>query len=104
MIVHHVRGAVIGIVASIGIVLGVVIAMVYMGYAPMAADSAPSSIEANLAMRAVHSVSERQMGDVKDPLPVSEANLAAGLSTYQHNCIVCHGAADGKASNIAAGF
>ncbi len=104
MIVHHLRGAVIGIVALIGIVLGVVLAMVYMGYAPMAADSAPSSIEANLAMRAVHAVSERQMGEVKNPLALSEANLAAGLKTYQQNCIVCHGAADGKTSNIAAGF
>jgi hypothetical protein len=43
MIVHHVRGAVIGIVAVLGTVLGAVLTIVYMGYAPMAADSAPSS-------------------------------------------------------------
>ncbi len=104
MIVHHVRGALIGIVALIGVALGIVVAMVYMGYAPMAADTAPSSIEANIAMKALHAASERQMGDVKDPLAVNDANLAAGLKTYQQNCIICHGAADGKASNIAAGF
>jgi len=104
MIVHHVRGAVIGIVAVLGIVLGAVLTIVYMGYAPMAADSAPSSIEENLAMKALHAASERQMGDVKSPIPANEANLSAGLKTYQQNCIMCHGAADGKASNIAAGF
>jgi mono/diheme cytochrome c family protein len=102
--VHHVRGALIGIAALLGIVFGIVFTVVYMGYAPMAADSAPSSIEANLAMKALHAASERQMGDVKDPLPVNDANLSAGLKTYRQNCIMCHGAADGKASNIAAGF
>ncbi len=102
--VHHVRGAFIGIAAVLGTVLGVVLAVVYMGYAPMAADSAPSAMEANLAMTALHAVSERQMGNVKNPLPPTAANLAAGLKTYQQNCVMCHGAADGKASNIAAGF
>ena len=104
MIVHHVRGAAIGIAAVIGVVVGAVIVIVYMGYAPMAADSAPSSIEANLAMKALHAASERQMGDVKSPLAANDANLLAGLKTYQQNCVICHGAADGKASNIAAGF
>jgi mono/diheme cytochrome c family protein len=78
--------------------------MVYMGYAPMMADSAPSALEANLAMKAVHAISERQMGDVKNPIPLTGANTVAGLHIYQQNCIMCHGAADGKPSNIAAGF
>ncbi len=104
MIAHHLRGAVIGIAAVLGIVFGVVLAVVYLGYAPMAGDSAPSAVEANLAMKALHAASERQMGNVNDPLPPTAANLAAGLKTYQQNCIMCHGAADGNASNIAAGF
>lgn len=104
MIVHHVRGAVIGVVAVLGIALGVVLTLIYMGYAPMAADTAPSDAEANLAMKAVHAISERQMGGVKNPLPYSEANLLAGLKTYEQNCVICHGASDGKPSNIAAGF
>lgn len=104
MIVHHVRGAVIGVAAVLGIALGVVLTLVYMGYAPMAADTAPSDVEANLAMKAVHAISERQMGDVKNPLPYNESNLLAGLKTYERNCLLCHGASDGKASNIAAGF
>jgi thiosulfate dehydrogenase len=100
----HLRGAVIGIVAFLGVVAGVVVASVYMGFAPMAADSKPSSFEAGLAMKAVHAISERQMGDRKDPLAATGANLMAGLDVYRQNCITCHGAADGKASNIAAGF
>jgi mono/diheme cytochrome c family protein len=100
----HLRGALIGIVALLGVLVGIVLTVVYMGYAPMAADSAPSSIETALAMKAVHAISERQMGEVKNPLRLDEANLAAGLKTYQQNCIMCHGASDGKASNIAQGF
>ena len=104
MIVHHVRGAVIGIAVMLGLMAGVLLTIVLMGYAPMTADSAPSSFEANLAMKALHAASERQMGGVKDPLPVTDANLAAGLKIYQRSCVICHGAADGKTSAIAAGF
>ena len=100
----HLRGAIVGIVAFVGVVLGVVLAMVYMGYAPMMADSAPSALEANLAMKAVHAISVRQMGQVKSPLPASDPTLMAGLRIYRQNCIMCHGAADGEQSNIAAGF
>jgi mono/diheme cytochrome c family protein len=100
----HLRGAAIGIVAFIGVVVGVLITMVYMGYAPMMADSAPSALEANLAMKAIHAISERQMGDRTNLLPTTPANMSAGLDIYHQNCIICHGAADGKPSNIAAGF
>ena len=100
----HIRGAVIGIVAFLGIAIGAAVAMVYMGYAPMMADSAPSPLEANLAMKAVHAISERQMGDRKSPLAPTADTLSAGLTIYSQNCIMCHGAADGKPSNIAAGF
>ena len=100
----HLRGAAIGIAAFLGIAIGIVIAIVYLGYAPMTADSAPSAIEATLAMKAVHAISEREMGDRKSPIPVTDANLRAGLQTYRQNCLMCHGAADGKPSNIAAGF
>lgn len=100
----HLRGAVIGIVVLLALLAGAVLGVVSMGLAPMAADRAPSSMEASLAMKAVHAVSERAMGQVHSPLPADEPNLAAGLKTYQQNCIICHGAADGKISNIASGF
>lgn len=100
----HLRGAVIGIIVFLSIVLGAVLALVYLGYAPMAADSAPSRFEANLAMTAVHAMSDREMGERHDPLPVTDATMAAGLTIYQQNCILCHGAADGKPSNVASGF
>jgi thiosulfate dehydrogenase len=100
----HFRGAVIGIVAFLGIIFGVAVTMIYMGYAPIAGDSAPSAIEANLAMKALHATSERQMGDRNSPVAPTEANLSTGLHIYQQNCIMCHGASDGKPSNIAAGF
>jgi thiosulfate dehydrogenase len=98
------RGAVVGIIALIGIVVGFVLALVYFGYAPMAGDTVASAVEQNLAMKALHAVSERQMGNVTSPVPPTDANLAAGLKIYQQNCIICHGASDGKPSNIAGGF
>jgi len=101
---HHIRGAVAGIVALIGVAVGFVLALVYFGYAPMAGDTVASTMEQNLAMKAVHAISERQMGNVKSPVAPTDANLMAGLKIYQQNCIVCHGAADGKASNMASGF
>lgn len=100
----HLRGAAIGIVAFLGVAFASVIAVVYLGYAPMTADRAPSGLEANLAMKAVHAISEREMGARTSPVPADDANLLAGLHSYQQNCLICHGAADGKSSNIAAGF
>ena len=80
------------------------IACVYLGFAPMAADSTPSSLEEALAMRAVHATSDREMGERTNPLVVSEVNLRAGLIVYRNNCLMCHGAADGRGSIIAKGF
>ena len=101
---QHLRAAVIGIGTFVGVVVGIAIACVYLGFAPMAADSAPSALEETLAMRAVHAISEREMGERKNPLAVDCANLSAGLIVYRNNCLMCHGAADGRISIIANGF
>jgi thiosulfate dehydrogenase len=101
---QHLRGALVGIVVFLGVATGFATACVYLGFAPMAADSMPSSLEETLAMRAVHAASEREMGERKNPLAVSGANLRAGLIVYRNNCLMCHGAADGKRSIIANGF
>lgn len=93
-----------GIVALLSAIAGAIVVIVSLGFAPMSADNAPSTLEANLAMKAVHAVSEREMGNRVDPLPVTDANLLAGLHTYAQSCVMCHGAADGKVSTIAAGF
>ena len=86
------------------VVIAILAAAVNMGFMPMRADAAPSSFEATLAMRAVHAVSEREMGEEKNPLSLTESNLSAGLHVYQQNCAMCHGTSDGKASNAALGF
>ncbi|GAC1547190.1 MAG: hypothetical protein NVS2B17_31250 [Candidatus Velthaea sp.] len=98
------RGMLLGIAILVFVAGATVGAAVNMGYMPMRADAAPFALEANLAMKAVHAVSEREMGDVRNPLPVNEANLLAGLLTYKQNCAMCHGTSDGKASNAALGF
>lgn len=90
-------------IAALG-ATAILAAAVNMGYIPMRADAAPWSVEAQLAMRAVHAVSEREMGEVKNPLPLTEQNLSSGLRVYQQNCAMCHGTSDGKASNAALGF
>jgi len=100
----HLRGAILGIIIFCSLVVGAGAVVIYMGYAPMTADSAPSQIEASLAMRAVHAVSDREMGERKNPLAVTAQNMSEGLQVFRQNCIVCHGAADGKKSNIAYGF
>ena len=45
------------------------------------------------------------MAGLSNPVPVSEASLAAGRMQYQINCAVCHGDnADGQGSAIRFGF
>jgi mono/diheme cytochrome c family protein len=60
------------------------------GGVPMAASAAPLPLEATVAHLALRA-SDSKDRDIKDPLPVTDDNLAAGATTYHDHCAVCHG-------------
>ena len=96
------------ILLGAGLLLVIAVAGAYaaisLGFVPANADAQPSALERWAARASLHATIARQAANVDDPLSHSPANLDAGIKLYANNCLVCHGASDGKASNIARGL
>ncbi len=98
------RGLLLGIGATILIALLGAWVMVTFGLVPANADADPPGIERWAAKKSLRATLARDAPRGDNPVPVSDANLAAGLKLYTDNCAVCHGGADGAPSVIARGL
>lgn len=98
------RGILIG---AAGIVIaGLIVAYVGVeaGLVPANADARPPKIERWAAHASLAASLRREAPTTANPVSLSDANLIAGVKLYAQNCAVCHGGADGTASNIARGL
>ena len=93
-----------GIVFTLAFLAAAAYAGTVLGVVPAGADTKPSAIERWMAKRSLHATIAREDAVYVDPLQQTDANLLAGVKLYAANCVVCHGAADGKASTLAKGF
>lgn len=97
-----------------GLILGVVLTLVaaavlgyfglQQGLMPANADAKPSGLERWAARMSLHATIARDAPKTPNPVPLTDANLVAGVKLYAQNCAVCHGAADGEPSNVARGL
>jgi thiosulfate dehydrogenase len=85
-----------GCVAAYGAVL--------LGLIPANADAKPSALERWAAGTSLRATVAREAPTQPDPLPLDDTDLTAGIKLYADNCMLCHGASDGQASNVAAGL
>ena len=100
-----IKGFVLGIVVALAVAAAAAYIVIRSGIVPAAADERVPRLErwaARTSLRA--SFARKHVADVKNPLPATDANLAAGLKLYAQNCAVCHGGASGGRSNIAKGL
>jgi thiosulfate dehydrogenase len=67
-------------------------------------DVAPGGLERWAARRSLHATLGPALRKLKNPLPPTDDNLAAGAQVYDANCRVCHGGSDGVATSIANGL
>jgi thiosulfate dehydrogenase len=105
----HVAGGVIwgflgGVLFTIAVALLVGYLIVRAGSLPANADAKPPPIERWIARTSLRAAILREAPRAANPVPATDANLVAGLHSYVSNCAVCHGVADAKATNIAAGL
>jgi thiosulfate dehydrogenase len=98
------RGMLLGILLTMVLGLAGAYLFVVMGGMPTNADSKPSDLETWAAHTSLRASLRRDAPKGPNPVALTDANLAAGLRLYAKNCMVCHGASDGQASNIAAGL
>ena len=99
-----IRGLALGAAGTLALLLLLGYAAVKMGLMPANADAKPPAIERWAARTSLHAALARGAPRTPNPVPLTDENLIAGIKTYAANCAVCHGAADGKASNIARGL
>lgn len=95
------------VLGALGVVLGglaVACLVIKLGYAPANADATPSWLEKTIAKTALRAVINREAPKQPNPEALTNGNLIDGIELYAKNCAVCHGASDGKASDIALGL
>lgn len=98
------KGFVIGVVFCGVVGIGVALALIFTGRVPANADARPSAVERWAATTSLDATIQREARRGPAPIPVTAANLKAGVDVYAHNCVFCHGAADAKASHVAEGL
>lgn len=69
-----------------------------------AADRRPGTFERWAALHSLNAAIRRESRGLADPLPSGDGSFVQGARLYQVHCLVCHGAADGRASAIARGL
>jgi thiosulfate dehydrogenase len=73
------------------------------GGIPMATTAKPFPLERTVAKMALHA-SYGNAADQKNPLPVDDTNMLAGVHVYKENCAVCHGIPGQPPTAIAKGM
>ncbi len=99
-----IKGILIGIGATILAGIAGAYLFLSLGLMPANADANPSFMEKWAARKSLHATIAREAQTGAGPLSVNDESLLAGIRLYAANCAVCHGAADGKPSNIAQGL
>ena len=97
------RGFVLGIVVTLIALAAGAIAVVQNGWVPARADVPVNAVE-KWAAHSVFTAIRRDSRGLVSPLQPTDENLIAGAKAYGMECVLCHGASDGKVSDIAKGF
>jgi mono/diheme cytochrome c family protein len=71
---------------------------------PANADAKPPGVERWAAHMSLRGALAREAPKGANPVPLTDANLIAGVKLYAQNCAVCHGDASGTPSNVAKGL
>ena len=98
------RGIFIGIVLTLALAALAAYVAVIDGWLPAGADGQPGKLETWAAKTSLHVTLRREAPKTDNPVAGTDANLESGIKLYAANCIVCHGAADKRPSNIALGL
>src|SRR4029077_3797627 len=92
--------------AGLMILLAAIVAYgaVTFGLVPANADGSASGLERWAARTSLRATIRREASSAPNPVTSTDDNLSAGMKLYATNCMLCHGASDGKASNVAHGL
>lgn len=100
-----------GIKTILGAAVGTLVVLLLLafvgvkaGVMPANADAKPGKLERWAAKTSLRVAIMRDIRSLHDPIPATDSVMTAGVRLYHANCMVCHGAADGKPSPVARGL
>ncbi|HEY3908903.1 MAG TPA: cytochrome c [Stellaceae bacterium] len=88
------------VVVILAIVVGGYI-ILQRGLVPANADAVPGSLETWAAKTSLRATLAREAPKIANPVPLTDANLIAGIGLFGKHCAICHGTAKGDASASA---
>jgi mono/diheme cytochrome c family protein len=97
------RGFVLGVVLTIVVAAVAGYSMIETGTIPAAADGQPLPLEHWAARTSLRATLNKDAPKGPNPVPLTDANLVAGIGLYGQHCAICHGTATGEASPVAKG-
>ena len=92
------RAFVWGVVLAILAAVGGGYAVLRAGLIPANADAKPGWFETWAAGTSLDATLAREAPKGANPVPLTDANLVAGIDLYGQHCAICHGTAKGEAS------
>lgn len=100
------RGFLVGVVATIVVILIAGYIVLRSGLVPANADAKPGGFELWAAGTSLDATLQKDAPKGRNPVALTDANLVLGANLYGQHCALCHGTAagDDAASAIAKGL
>jgi mono/diheme cytochrome c family protein len=96
-----IKGLIVGIILTIAIALLASYLVLQNGVIPANADTTPGPIEKWAAGMSLDATLRREAPKTPNPVAMTDANLIAGINLFAQHCAICHGTAQGDASESA---
>lgn len=93
-----VKAFVLGVIVTIVAIAACIYLVLAKGVIPAGADSGPLPLEGWASRLSLHASLAKEAPQSPDPVPLTDANLIAGIQLYGEHCAICHGTAAGDAS------
>ncbi len=97
------RGLILGILLTVIVAAGSGYLILRSGIIPANADAKPGSLERFIAGMSLRATLRNEAPKIRNPVPLTDAKLIAGIKLYRKHCLICHGTAAGDAAPSAIG-
>ncbi len=91
-----IRGFLLGVLASVILALAGGYIVLRAGLVPANADATPGALERWAASTSLNATLGREAPKGANPVPLTDANLLAGVKLFGQHCAICHGTAKGN--------
>ena len=100
-----IKAFIVGVIVTILAAAACIYVILAKGVIPASADSGPLPLERWASKMSLHATLAKEAPTTPNPVPLTDANLIAGIQLYGEHCAICHGTAagDASASPIAKG-